>query len=200
MAETYTAVSTGPFVGAYTMPQGADTRNIASVRTPMEAMADDVAFVHTSLVGVTSYTRLCPSNVLAMGHNGCIPGIDNTDIEPNTSEDFAITVPNGATITGIRALINPADDALPTTNFTLAIRKREVTTGTQSIIGSTVDPLTGGSYQAAHDVTVTGLSEVVDYSAFTYWIRCIGEAGGDEDSVSLLELAITYSAAFDKGG
>lgn len=45
MSETYTAVDTGPFVGAYTMPQGSDTRNIASVRTPMEAMADDIAYL-----------------------------------------------------------------------------------------------------------------------------------------------------------
>lgn len=47
MSETYTADGTGPFVGAYTMAQGGDLRNVSSVRVTMEAMADDLAYVKT---------------------------------------------------------------------------------------------------------------------------------------------------------
>lgn len=206
---------------SYTEPEDGEAATVASILVFVEGVADKahhvlegnatftgnksgftVATASTiSFQAAVTHTRLCPSNALGIGSSGCVPGIANTDIEPSSNEFFPITIPNGATITGVRARINPADDALPTTNFTLAVIKREKTTTTQTSIGSTVDPLTGASYQAVHDVTVTGMSEVVNYSSFIYFIRCTGDTGGDEDNVVLLELEITYTtASIDKGG
>ena len=126
MSETYTAVSTGPFVGAYTVPQGGDLRNISSVRTPMEAMADDIAYLRSLIepnsadevticaTGVPHFDKHSGATTAAFelvrsdasGSNAGVFIVSQSAVETSNILYFPVAIwelnlPHGAEITGV---------------------------------------------------------------------------------------------------
>lgn len=99
-----------------------------------------------------------------------------------------LELPNGASMRKLGVRIDPANDTLPATKVRLQLVATPVGAGGGSTVLATVeDPLTGAGYQAAHDfeADISGFDIELDLEAFTYWIRIVGETGGDEDNVAI---------------
>lgn len=107
---------------------------------------------------------------------------------------FAIEgVPDLSTIVSIGARIDPANDADPTTRFRIRLMRTALDGSGTTAVATVTDPLSGGSYQAAHLFTAS-FNHQIDLSAYTYAVDLVGESGGDEDNVTLLcPPVITYS-------
>ncbi len=102
-------------------------------------------------------------------------------------------VPNGSTLVSVGARIDPADDADPTTKFRIRLQRTALDGSGSSAVATIEDPLSGGSYQAAHNFEAT-FNHVLDLATYVYSIELIGESGGDEDNVTLqAPPTITYS-------
>lgn len=121
-------------------------------------------------------------------------------VPPGSTWNQSIIIPNGATVTAITAYINPADDALPTTNATMRFIKVNVTTGASTTISTTTDPNTGAAYQAHHGFGPTGLTEVIDRTTNRYYVSMDGEAGGDTDSFNWFGTAVIYTITSQDDG
>lgn len=105
-------------------------------------------------------------------------------------------IPNGATLTGITVYHNRTNlGTLPTTRVTATIRKRDITTGTGSVIsGPTEDPTSGlASYEAHHSFSLSGLSEVIDNTTTVYYLDFSGESGSNTTSTVLYPCLVTFT-------
>ncbi len=121
-------------------------------------------------------------------------------VAPGATWYQSLLIPNGAVVTALTAYINPADDALPTTNATLAFIKLDVTTGTPTTVSTTVDPNTGAAYQAHHGFGPTGLSETIARAANRYYVSMAGEVGGDTDAFTWFGTSVTYTITSQDDG
>lgn len=105
-------------------------------------------------------------------------------------------IPNGATLTGVTVYHNRTNlGTLPTTRVSVTIRKRNITTGTGSVItGPTEDPTSVlASYEAHHAITITGLSEVIDNTTTVYYLDFSGESGSNTSSTVLYACLATFT-------
>jgi hypothetical protein len=105
-------------------------------------------------------------------------------------------IPNGATLTGITVYHNRTNlGTLPTTRVTATIRKRDITTGTGSVIsGPTEDPTSVlASYEAHHSFSLSGLSEVIDNTTTVYYLDFSGESGSNTTSTVLYPCLVTFT-------
>lgn len=150
-------------------------------------------------------TRVQTSPLLD-GVNGIVnPAAANVDPAGASVWYQDVLVPDGVTIIGVTAYVNPADDALPTTNVSLRLKRVDLTTGVISTISNTVDPNTGGAYQAHHafgpNVSPTAaISEAVDRTKYKYYTQMDAENGGDVDPATWYGCSITYTTtAVDDG-
>ena len=106
-----------------------------------------------------------------------------------------VEIPHGATLTNVSIQINPADDALPTTNFSMQLVRKLTTAAAPETVWTQVDTLTGAAYQASHSFQSSQPDHVFD-RAYSYYLALVGEAGGDEDAV-LIEGPPLYSYSLD---
>ena len=100
-------------------------------------------------------------------------------IATSDTVDFVIDVPDGSTITQISVTIDPdAHGSLPATMPEVRLVRVNVTTGASVDIGTHSDTSAdAAAFSAAHTITLSALSEVVDRSAYYYMVRFAQEAG-----------------------
>ena len=159
MSETYTAVATGPFVGAYTVPQGGDLRNVSSVRTPMEAMADDIAYLRaliepnfgtevliaaagTPVLDKHSGATTAAFEIVRADASGSNPAAfflsqsvaETSGITAYPVAIWEVDLPHGAEITGVGARVEGSSagphGALPTKLPTVKVTRLAILTST----------------------------------------------------------------------
>lgn len=108
-------------------------------------------------------------------------GANGATLVGGTADDWhaSVDLPHGQTITEISVRLNPTDvGALPGTMPSMAFLKVNRTTLAETTIGSATDSSgTTGAYNAAHDLTVTGLSEVIDRGTYSYYVIVRGSSG-----------------------
>lgn len=90
---------------------------------------------------------------------------------------YTLDVPNGATITAVKVAIEGAAPAhIPSDRPQIYLYKVDLELGTSTLIGSAIDGSgAGGDYILLHDISLTGLSEVVNASKHRYVVRVEGE-------------------------
>lgn len=98
-----------------------------------------------------------------------------------TGDDYPLLVPLdvpvGSVITDFNGRLNGAAGGLPGTLPTLSLVWHDVTSDTLTTIASATDPSASmAAYNAAHSVSLTGMSETVS-STRRYYAKLTGEAG-----------------------
>ncbi len=93
-----------------------------------------------------------------------------------------LDVPHGATLTSVTIYINPdgAHVGLPANMPRIRVSKIGIG-GTETVIGVETTDATAFLvvYEAAHTITVSGLSEVIDRTAYRYNVRLQSESGAN---------------------
>jgi hypothetical protein len=219
MSETYTAVDTGPFVGAYTMPQGSDTRNIASVRTPMEAMADDIAYLKsliepdfadevliaaagTPVLDKHTGATTAAFSIVRADASGSNPGgfilsqsgVETADITYFPVAIWEIDLPDGSEMTGVGARVEGSSGgphgALPSKMPAARLMRMPMATGVpEQIVAATDAAADVTAYEAAHTISATTSGITVDRETCRYFVTVEGEAG-----TNATDLLSVYSA------
>ena len=90
----------------------------------------------------------------------------------------ALAFPNGSTLTAFTVYHNRTNTGtLPTTRLQVGIKKVALSTGIVSdVVALTEDPeAVLANYEAHHAITISGLSEVIDNTAFKYYLNLAGE-------------------------
>jgi hypothetical protein len=195
---SYTPVD-GPISTAYTDLADGDDLDAASVRVWLEALSDSMEYMrlhglkqvfgqdYVSLPDGFAATRTIAGFGATSAGLPVVPGVLNNIVPVSGSVYFPVDLPNECELNVIAVKINPADDALPTTNIRLQLWRVDVATGTASSIQSVTDPLTGASYQAIHDLTLTLSSpQTIDNTLHSYHVVLVGESGGDADDVVIV--------------
>lgn len=205
---SYTPVD-GPMSTSYTDLADGDNSDAASVEVWLEALSDSMEYVrlhgllqvfgqpYTPIPDGFSTTRAIASFGATSAGLPVVPGVLNGIIPANSSMYFPIDLPNEAELNVITVRIDPADDALPTTNIRLQLWRIDVATGAISTIQSITDPLTGAAYQTEHNLTLT-LSPVqtINNEFYVYHVVLLGESGGDADDVEIISSPLlTYDVA-----
>ncbi len=111
-----------------------------------------------------------------------------------------IEVPNGATITGASVTIDPAGAhvGLPAQMPELQLVKRAHSTGVSTDVGTAgVDGSASVvAYEAAHQVTKTALTEVINNATHLYFLQLTAEAGANALVGTIYTTAtVTYTPA-----
>jgi hypothetical protein len=151
------------------------------------------ALTGATVLGVSparSYPRTCKS-VLEVDTSKWAPdslnpysfpliALEGAFISPGSVPDmlaFAADIADGSTITTVSVQVQGNTPAhLPTDRPTLYLYRCDVTTGTETLIGSAIDgSATGAAYVALHAITISGLSEVVNGATSVYVVRVEGE-------------------------
>jgi hypothetical protein len=107
------------------------------------------------------------------------------------TQDLAF--PNGATLTGITVYHNRTNTGtLPATRLQIGIKKVPLSTGVAAdVLAATEDPeAVLANYEAHHAIAITGLSEVIDNTAYKYYLNVNGEVDPN-GATTLLFPAIT---------
>jgi hypothetical protein len=109
---------------------------------------------------------------------------------------FEAQPPHGSTLTDVRVWILPAGGhaALPGTMPTITLATVHNAGGVTTIGASTDTSLNVTAYQNNHAIALTGLSHVVDRSAFRYVVFFAGEASANAvNGLLLYYCELTYS-------
>lgn len=199
----------GTWPSAVTAPDGTDVVSITALRTAMQYINNRILRTRQSLgmavvAGVgTSTTRIIPMRGLwyATNWNPLYFGGIATYLQQNTlsaSYEIAIPigpelVPNGSTITAVSAWIDPPAGHTGTNPSTMPAIKLDKLAAASSIapstIGTAVDATGSGSYESAHSITLSGLTEVVDHATYAYYLMARGEYGGTAQTGLLWQAA-----------
>lgn len=204
MSHTYTAIGSGSYVGAYTMPDDGDSRNAAAFNVPMEGMAEDVRRVKGLVDSGTA-------NFSAVKH------FPFTHIpSPSSASDFTRTfnifssqmywvhnahtvvkyleapldLPEGFEISQIQAWIDPKTGrgGLPLTKPTIFLLQQNNQTGASANLGSATDSsATREAYETHHAITLN-LSpvHVVGRSQWSYSVFLTTESSTNAQSNGLI--------------
>lgn len=193
MSTTYTPTSTGALVLSYTMPADGDAPDAASVKVPLEGLADDASRLAlggdvTTVTGRsipfvwTGLTETAPGYSWTFGSQGQAN-------QSGTASALTLVVhlndiPNGATVTRVDLVIDPANGhagaGAGLTFPTLKFWKLNVSTGVATQIGSTAtDAWNAGSYESIHPLIVSGLTEAIDWDTYRYVLEFTAEAGAN---------------------
>lgn len=117
---------------------------------------------------------------------------------------FQLDVPHGATLTAVSIAVAPDNTHGTMTGVTrpmLEVLKIDAS-GAETLVGSQMDPnIILASYQAAHTISVTGLSEAINRSTCTYVAALRGEDGANfKTGFAAGPVAFTFTtAALDNG-
>lgn len=118
------------------------------------------------------FTRV--SDGLAFAGSVAVPASD----QANT----VLNLPHGATVTKFTWGHDPNNASPPAgTKVVGAVYKRHLTTGALTLIVSTTDPTSGGSYGASHLFDSAAISEVIDRTTYVYLALLTGETGAGSD-------------------
>lgn len=107
-------------------------------------------------------------------------------------------IPDGATLTAVTTYHNRDNSGvMPGQRVILGLWKQNIVTGVLSAIGIvTTDPnATLGSYEPHHGFAITGLSEVIDRTAYTYYAVLSGETGADKTFTQWFGCTATFDVA-----
>ncbi len=158
---------------------------------------------HFKLPAATSITRVQQSmwlrsdGLLVMPDGGIfLAGAQGLPVA--TQAQMPIMVPHGATITSVSVKISPSahGSIASTTLPTIRLRKYVAATNTNTMI----DELTDTSadeviYSAAHSITLSGLTEIVDRAANYYIVTLDGETGTNAAAIlTMPAVLVTYTA------
>lgn len=114
------------------------------------------------------------------------------------TQDLAF--PNGATLTGITVYHNRTNTGtLPTTRLQIGIKKVLLSSGVASdVLAATEDPeAVLANYEAHHAIAITGLSEVIDNTAYKYYLNVNGEVDPNGATTSLFPAITTVTMTSD---
>jgi len=132
----------------------------------------------------SSYGRVCSDvgTIDVPADWGISQGVWSTGTTGLRHIYFSFQVPNGATITIMKAYLKGAGGhgALPATMPQARAYKVSISDGSATLLGSaTNDPSgTTGAFQAAHEIAVT-MTEVVDSTTYRYLIDVSTETGAN---------------------
>lgn len=101
-------------------------------------------------------------------------------ITPGAVDDmvpYVLDLPDGATLTSVSVSVKGSAPAhLPTDRPTVHLYKLDLTTGTTTFVAAQVDAsATAADYINNHDITISGLAEVVNAATTVYVVRIEGE-------------------------
>lgn len=175
-ADTYTA--------NVSVPDAADARTAASVETPFQALTNRAKYLYTRLTKLagfysdgTFHIGAQAAIVVAAEWVWGVPSIgwfSTGNAQVLVVPVGAECLPNGATWTGCTARVNPAI-ARAGANRMQVLAYKISSVGVWTLIGS-------GTYDDAttneQTVTVSGLTEVIDRTAYSYAIRVVSGTGG----------------------
>lgn len=105
-------------------------------------------------------------------------------------------IPHGATVSQVTFWHDRVDGgALPLTRVRAQVFKVDVTTGTTTQLGSTTeDPVaTLGTYNAYHSFAVTGLTEVIDRTKYSYYAKLLGEVTPNDQTTYWYGTTVTFT-------
>lgn len=205
----------GTWPTSVTAPDGTDVVSITALRNAMEDINDRVLRTRQSLgmaivAGAgTSTTRVISAAEFSVGdlgngaHHWSALGLGRAIRQETLSANvFARKVitpeiaPHGATVTSITARLIGASGhgGLPANMPDVMFYKYSVD-GSYTSIGTATDSSgTVGAYEANHAVTLGSMSEVLDYSTYSYEILVSGEASTNAaDDLDLTGASITYT-------
>lgn len=96
-----------------------------------------------------------------------------------------LDLPHGATLTAVALAVDPTNATPPAGNkIKMSITKRTIdgTNATTDILANYTDPATSTAYGAAHAFTSSAMSEVIDRTAYTYYVLLVGESSTGADN------------------
>ena len=195
MPHTYTPVpSNNP--ATITLPDDGDAESAASVNTPFGSLADKVAHANWPETDATkkyplslrTITRTCPGSFMVDDFTKWLGSSPFTNCTVATKQDAYIPVPlpNGSTWTSAFAgFVGAAGHAAfpggkPATMPVMRAVKFNPNTGALTVIASVTDPSASAAvYEAAHSLTIVGMTEVIDTNTFNYFIKIETEGGAN---------------------
>jgi len=180
------------FATTLTVPAGGDPRNAASVKTPFQVVLDNLL----------ALARLVPTSVVAVQRQPWVRSADNVVFLDHALVDSSdvvqqeLELPNGAELTNVTCLIDPAN-ATPPAGVKPFIRivRYDTTTGASSVLhtGST-DATSGASYGAPHDLstgTITGVT--IDRTKYRYFTAVVWESSTGASTGDVYGARATYN-------
>ncbi len=193
--ETFTP--TPALAASYAAPQdGVDTVSVTTIRPWLEGLSNLAARFRQLVIPTTptAFTRVIQAPGVSVA-GPVIPSILNHTIPANGTIRMPLgELPSGCVLNAIRIRIDPANNTLPAgTKVRLSLVQRTVNTATEVAVAGLTDPLTGASYQAAHDLTLSP-GVTIDYTGQVYAVIS-GETGTDADDALLLEVEVTYTVS-----
>ncbi|WP_437591483.1 hypothetical protein [Sorangium sp. So ce1000] len=161
----------------------ADPNTWTGIQTFIGAVfASDFTMTGTSRIklgsrSVTRRTRSAP-----FGATNFSVDADSFVTQTSTSASavsWELDVPHGATLTSVTIRVQPnTHGSLPATMPQIRVLRTSSNEITGQIVGSVTADSSGsvGAYNAAHSITISGLSEVIDRSQYNYYVKLEGEA------------------------
>lgn len=115
-----------------------------------------------------------------------------------------LDLPNGCTMTSVSVWIKPAGGhgALPASKPGLGLFKVSAATGVSTLITSMADaPASVPAYETRHTLDLSGLTEVIDKTAFQYFIQVFPEFGANAVAGAAFDdaVAVFTTTAQDDG-
>lgn len=112
----------------------------------------------------------------------------------------ALSFPNGSTLTAFTVYHNRTNTGvLPATRLRVGIKKLALSTGSATdIVALTEDPeAVLANYEAHHAITISGLSEVIDNTAYRYYLNLQGEADPNGATTTVYPAITTVTMTSD---
>lgn len=175
MAHNLTETDT--YTANVSVPDAADARTAASVETPFQALTNRAKYLYTRLTKLAGFysdgtyqldiVHAIALTLTTWGWNDTQWASLSNSVNLTIPIDASV-LPHGATLTGFTARIDPGEARATTGNRVQFGAYKISSTGTWTLIGSgTYDDGTTN----AQTVTKTGLTEVVDRTAYCYALR-----------------------------
>jgi hypothetical protein len=105
-------------------------------------------------------------------------------------------IPHGATVSQVTFYHDRVDTgSLPFTRVQGSVWKTDLTSGVTTQVGTTVtDPVaTLGAYNVYHSFAVTGLSEVIDRTKYSYYAKLDGETTPNDSTTNWYGSTVTFT-------
>lgn len=121
-------------------------------------------------------------------------------VQKNDVGSQALALPNGSTLTAFSVYHNRTNTGvLPATRLQVGIKKLEISTGTASdVVALTEDPeAVIAAYEAHHAITISGLSEVIDNTAYKYYLNFVGETDPNGANTTVYPCVTTVTMTSD---
>lgn len=121
-------------------------------------------------------------------------------VQKSDTASQALSFPNGSTLTAFTVYHNRSNTGtLPATRLQVGIKKLALSTGTATdVVALTEDPeAVLASYEAHHAITISGLSEVIDNTAYRYYLNILGETDPNGASTTVYPCITTVTMTSD---